>query len=72
MEYEINVSYEGKHFFRVNGSTIYTLERAAVVYAALVMRFPTEIGFKITVYEVPQVRNDVTQPVEDTLRRQEP
>jgi len=46
--YDINVSYNGHHFFATSDRSCTTKHHAQLVYLALVEKFPESDGYKIT------------------------
>lgn len=69
MHYEINVAWQGKHFFATAERSLTNMDDAADVYSAIVQRFPTEAGFSVTIRRWDCTGRDVAQEVEDYLRR---
>lgn len=49
MHYEINVAWQGKHFFATAERSLTNPDDAADVYSAIVQRFPREAGFSVTI-----------------------
>lgn len=55
MYYEINVSFNGKHFFATAERSILTLDKAKELFALFTHKFPSECGFSVSCIEYKKV-----------------
>jgi hypothetical protein len=63
MNYEVNVSLLGEHFFATSERSITTLSKATLVFLKLSKAFPSEDGYKVSVKVWRTMGEDITESI---------